>query len=57
MVERISGDNVELQVPAKVSDGGPLPIFNHMGVEKVRVPLDTVELVTDGMVANIERCS
>ena len=52
MVENVTATNVELQIPAKVSDSGSLPIFHHMGVEKIKLPKENVEVVAD--VANIE---
>lgn len=55
MIEAVTAEHCEIQIPAKVSDGGPLPIFHHMGIEKVKVPLDTVEVIQSGMISNIER--
>ena len=45
LVENVTTTNVDIQIPAKVSDSGSLPIFHHMGVEKIRLPKDNVELV------------
>jgi hypothetical protein len=51
-VETVSDSHVEMQIPVKVSDGGSLAIFHHMGTEKIKVPIENVEIVAG--VTNIE---